>query len=327
MNKSLPGGDLIVLDLEWNQCPYGKDLENPRLPFEIIEIGAVKLNRKHEILDTFRQLIKPKVYKRLHHQTRKVVTMSMDELKEGMPFPAAAKAFFAWCGEDPLLCTWGPGDLTELQRNLEFYDLFETLPGPILYEDVQKLFAISFENKHERRALHYAVEFLQIKGSEGYHEALTDALYTAKVLQRIPEEVLFRAFSVDCYRTPLTREEELYLRYGDYEKFISMVFSDKKKLLNDKEVMSVHCFTCGKNAKRLLPYFSDNGRNYYAVGDCPKHGMTKSKVRVRQDMDGDYYAVKTTKHIGEAALARLIEKREHVKERHRSKKERRRALS
>ena len=34
----------IVFDLEWNQCPYGKGKENKRLPFEIIEIGAVKLN-------------------------------------------------------------------------------------------------------------------------------------------------------------------------------------------------------------------------------------------------------------------------------------------
>ena len=31
----------IVLDLEWNQCPYGKEREIRRLPFEIIEIGAV----------------------------------------------------------------------------------------------------------------------------------------------------------------------------------------------------------------------------------------------------------------------------------------------
>ena len=43
----------IVLDLEWNQCPYGKGRENKKLPFEIIEIGAVKLNEKREIVDSF----------------------------------------------------------------------------------------------------------------------------------------------------------------------------------------------------------------------------------------------------------------------------------
>ena len=35
--------DYVIFDLEWNQCPYGKGKENPKLPFEIIEIGAVKM--------------------------------------------------------------------------------------------------------------------------------------------------------------------------------------------------------------------------------------------------------------------------------------------
>ena len=33
----------IVFDLEWNQNPAGKKSRNDRLPFEIIEIGAVKV--------------------------------------------------------------------------------------------------------------------------------------------------------------------------------------------------------------------------------------------------------------------------------------------
>ena len=34
------GADMnyIVFDLEWNQCPYGKERENRRLPFEILEM-------------------------------------------------------------------------------------------------------------------------------------------------------------------------------------------------------------------------------------------------------------------------------------------------
>ena len=34
-------GQFIVLDLEWNQSPAGKEGSMNRLPFEIIEIGAV----------------------------------------------------------------------------------------------------------------------------------------------------------------------------------------------------------------------------------------------------------------------------------------------
>ena len=41
----------IVFDLEWNQSPGGKRWSNSRLPFEIIEIGAIKLNEEKEIVD------------------------------------------------------------------------------------------------------------------------------------------------------------------------------------------------------------------------------------------------------------------------------------
>ena len=41
----------IVFDLEWNQCPGGKKGANKKIPFEIIEIGAVKLNNEKEVTD------------------------------------------------------------------------------------------------------------------------------------------------------------------------------------------------------------------------------------------------------------------------------------
>ncbi len=47
----------IVFDLEWNQCPYGKEKEEKRLPFEILEIGAIKLNRNLQELDRFHERI------------------------------------------------------------------------------------------------------------------------------------------------------------------------------------------------------------------------------------------------------------------------------
>ena len=47
----------IVFDLEWNQNPAGKKSRNDKLPFEIIEIGAVKVNSRKEITDSFHRLI------------------------------------------------------------------------------------------------------------------------------------------------------------------------------------------------------------------------------------------------------------------------------
>ena len=42
--------DYIVVDFEWNQSAYGKGSTNKKLPFEIIEIGAVKLNEKRQFV-------------------------------------------------------------------------------------------------------------------------------------------------------------------------------------------------------------------------------------------------------------------------------------
>ena len=36
--------DYIVMDLEWNQNPYGKSHCHTDLTFEIIEIGAVRVS-------------------------------------------------------------------------------------------------------------------------------------------------------------------------------------------------------------------------------------------------------------------------------------------
>lgn len=43
----------IILDLEWNQCPSGKKNENKDLKFEIIEIGAVKVDDNRQYVSEF----------------------------------------------------------------------------------------------------------------------------------------------------------------------------------------------------------------------------------------------------------------------------------
>ncbi len=53
----------IVLDLEWNSSPGGKHSSNAAIPFEIIEIGAIKLDENLKELSRFRKIIRPVVYK------------------------------------------------------------------------------------------------------------------------------------------------------------------------------------------------------------------------------------------------------------------------
>ena len=50
----------IVMDLEWNQSPRGRAGKCGDMPFEIIEIGAVKVEQG-EITERYSTFVNPKV--------------------------------------------------------------------------------------------------------------------------------------------------------------------------------------------------------------------------------------------------------------------------
>ena len=152
----------IVLDLEWNQSS-SPEQENKEIPFEIIEIGAVKLDSNKQMIGEFNELIRPSIYNEMHKITRNLIHLQMSELKRGKPFIDVASRFLKWCETDIIFCTWGPLDLTELQRNMAYYRMKSLSDGPLPFLDVQKLFSISCEDGKSRRSLEYAVDFLDRK--------------------------------------------------------------------------------------------------------------------------------------------------------------------
>ena len=187
----------IILDLEWNQSPHGKEKSNKLLPFEIIEIGAVKIDEKLNIVDTFSALVYPVVYKELHYITKDLTGFTMKKLKKGKPFTEVATDFMEWCGDDYIFCTWGSLDITELQRNLTYYRL--PLPkAPVYYYDLQKIFNIIYENGDKStRSLEYAAHFLNLSADEPFHRALDDAKYATRIMQCMDMTIFRKYFSVD----------------------------------------------------------------------------------------------------------------------------------
>ena len=87
----------IVFDLEWNQSPGGKKYSNSRLPFEIIEIGAVKMNEQREVVDVFQRLVKPQVYNWIHDSIHEVIHVDYKDLADGVLFPQAVEE---WTGAE-----------------------------------------------------------------------------------------------------------------------------------------------------------------------------------------------------------------------------------
>ena len=104
-------------------------MENPRMPFEIIEIGAVKLDKKFNIIDTYSSIIKPKLYKKLQPHIKTILNYDESTLRKGRPFDMVYREFIKWCGEDYIFGTWGSMDLNILQTNMDYYYL-KPMPVP-----------------------------------------------------------------------------------------------------------------------------------------------------------------------------------------------------
>lgn len=303
----------IILDLEWNQSshPAGEVRE---IPFEIIEIGAVKLDSNKKMVSEFSELIHPHIYREMHKITRKLIHLQMNELKKGDEFVNVAKRFLEWCGSDVIFCTWGPLDLTELQRNMAYYHMEPLTGGPLPFLDVQKLFSIAYEDRKSRRSLEYAIDFLHIEKDIPFHRAYSDAYYTAKVLAKLDSSVE-KNVSFDVFHKPSNRKEEVHIVFDDYVKYISRKFPDKQTALKDREVCSTKCYFCHKNLKRKIRWFTPNGKHYYSISFCDRHGYMKGKIRIRKDSEHDgVYVVKTLKFISEEDALKIKERQDKARE-------------
>ncbi len=310
----------IVFDLEWNQAADLRTRRANSLLFEIIEIGAVKLNEKKEQIDDFHELIKPQVFHTMNQVTGDLIHLKMEQLEDCRSFPEVAADFVQWCGSDFIFCTWGNLDLTELQKNMDYYNMTPVSEKTLQYYDVQKLFSIAFEDRKSRRTLQYAVDFLHIRKDVDFHRAYTDAYYTAEVIKRIGDDRVFRNYSFDTYHLPRNKSEEIKICFEDYAKYISREFADKPAAMGDREVTATQCFLCGAKTRKKIPWFTSNGKHYYTVVYCARHGAIKGKIRLRRSEDNKIYVVKTMKQIGPDVVQDIMNKKNQVRK---SRKERR----
>lgn len=309
--------EYVVLDLEWNQSPKGKEGAVDHFPFEVIEIGAVKLDESRKQTGEFRQLVRPRVYTQIHYKISEVTHLDMETLrKEGVTFEEAMERFLAWCGNDYRFVTWGSMDLMELQRNMVYYGLEIPFPMPLLYYDLQKLFSLQYDDGKEKLSLDQAVERLQIPVEESrpFHDALDDAFYTGRIMSSMEFEPVKAFLSMDYYRLPECEEEEVRLSFPGYTKFVSREFEVKEEALADKRVTDVFCCRCRRMLRKKIRWFAVNPRLYVCLASCPEHGLVRSKIRIKKAESGGVFAVRTSKLVDEAGAKAVAEKRDEMKQ-------------
>lgn len=307
--------DYIVLDLEWNQSHRGKDGRVKGLPFEIIEIGAVKMDAERNMISQFHEIIRPVVYRRLHYKTKEIINISQKELEKARTFRQVIRDFFEWCGNDFMMCTWGSMDLTELQRNIAYFKVKNPLKTPLLYLDIQKLFSLRYDDGKSRAALKDAVEQMGIEQDIPFHRALDDTIYTARVIQKMDIAPVAPYVSVDYFHPPAAKEEELFLKFPDYSKYVSRVFATKELMMAEREVTQTKCCSCGRNLRKKIRWFQLNGKTFLCLSYCPEHGLMKTKIRIKKAENGGLFAVKTSKFVSEERAQEVREKKQELAKR------------
>lgn len=307
----------IVLDLEWNQSPRGKEGALDHFPFEVIEIGAVKLDENRRQAGEFRQLVSPTVYTQIHFKISEVTHLDMETLRrEGVPFERAMNRFLEWCGSDYRFVTWGSMDLMELQRNMVYYGLEIPFPMPLLYYDLQKLYSLQYHDGKEKLSLDQAVDELQIPldGTRPFHHAVDDAYYTGRIMSEMEFEPVKEYLSMDYYRLPETDEEAVMLSFPNYTKYVSREFESKEEAMSNKKVNDVICCCCRRMLRKKIRWFAVNPKLYVCLAVCPEHGFVRSKIRIKKSESGGTFAIRTSKLVQEEDAALIAEKRDEVKQ-------------
>ena len=296
----------IVFDLEWNQ-PEGLDRKSLSLPFEIIEIGAVRLNERFELVSKFSRVIKPQVYNRLNRHIVKMLSLKPGELESGGSFEEVCSKFLEWCGEDCIFCTWGNQDLTELQRNMTYYSMAPLSHKPFRYIDAQKLYSIMIDDM-QQYSLEAAVDRMKIIKDVQFHRAYSDAYYTSKILKLIPADIIEGNPAYDVYHLPASRDEEIHVSTSTGHTVYSHAFDSKDEILEDKAISTLWCPACkGRALKRRINWFNHSGRNYHAAGKCSEHGYVTGLMRIRPGELGGFYAEKITSLATEQEFLKLSE--------------------
>ncbi len=179
----------IIFDLEFNQDLASSEPSQEKgflCPFEIIQIGAVKLDANWNTTTTFNRYVRPTIYSNISPFITELTGITTEQLQTEQTFPQVYSSFIEFIEDsDSLFCTWGKTDMRELFRNVEFHKLSQSLL-PKQYINLQPYASLHFNLPIKKLLrLQSTVEALEIPLAHPFHDALNDAYYTAEIFKKI----------------------------------------------------------------------------------------------------------------------------------------------
>lgn len=248
---------------------------------EIIEIGAVKLDENMKEIDTFSELIKPVVSRKLRSRIKNLTHITNDDIKAGKPFSTVINEFEKWAGDDVVFLTWGDTDIRTLLSNIKVFLKKDDITFLRKYADLQRYCQcfINMENI-QQAGLSYAAECLQIDAEQfPHHRALDDSLLSAECLKKTFNKEKLNDFIKDC-------NEDFYARLA----FKPYVIKNKNDPLIDKNLFNCYCDICGGKVEVVKKWKFSN-QSFRGIFFC-KNCDREFRVNLRIKKFYDYIDVK-----------------------------------
>ncbi len=298
----------IVLDLEWNQALRRESIIREPVPLhgEIIQIGAVKLDEKFNIKDSFKIIIKPKYYRILHKHIQKLTGITQYQLERGADFSDAIKQFRRFCGRHCVWMIWGTDDIAIFRDNLIINGVgTEWLPK---YYNLVVMFNDQVSGETRQWALEDAMTAMMIESDLSAHDALNDAQNTAKIAQKLDIRAGMAAYEENSVRMQYSVAHAQTTHFTGFES--------AELALSDRDCLRCVCPICAKK----LPAGKWTGNIYtrmVSVIVCPIHGSFKVSVQAKREDDGSWSVTKNVKSADRETIEKYEEKVKRARKRRR----------
>lgn len=186
--------DYIVFDMEFNQdFASSREVYKRRYqyPFEIIQIGAVKLDSSFKTVGNFNRYISPTMYSNISPIITDLTGINIEKLIGEDTFPEVLKAFIDFIGDTKaVFCVWGMSDMRELFRNVKYHELSDTqVPKDFINIQPYASRYLGTSSKNLLRLKH-VVEALNIPISYEFHNAFYDSYYTSEIFKKIYSPII-----------------------------------------------------------------------------------------------------------------------------------------
>ncbi len=232
----------IIVDFEFNQSydfKNNKKGENEKLcPFEIIQIGAVKLDENFNEVKNgrFNELIKPVVYPKIHPHVNKITGFTTETFSDCEGFPKVIDSFLDFCGEDDVFVVWGDNDMVSLFRNLNYYGLID-MKFSKKFINIQKYASRELKKINGAQiGLKNAIIALDIPYDGDFHDAFNDAFYTAEILKKLSNKnIEIAKFQIKSILPKPPQEHKKI----DFANLYKVVEKDLGKKLNEKDKSAI----------------------------------------------------------------------------------------